>query len=98
MLVDGAGILGSVQTRNMATLGGNVCNAAPSADTAPPLLVLEAGPTSSAPTANDQVPLEQFFTGPGQTVLGRDEILVGSPHPGPWRRGPAPATAAYPPR
>ena len=41
-LAEGAGIIGSVQTRNLATLGGNVCNAAPSADTTPPLVVLDA--------------------------------------------------------
>ncbi len=41
-LAEGAGIVGSVQTRNMATIGGNVCNAAPSADTIPPLVVLDA--------------------------------------------------------
>jgi carbon-monoxide dehydrogenase medium subunit len=77
VLVDGARILGSVQTRNMATLGGNVCNAAPSADTAPPLLVLEARADIVGPDGRRQVPLEEFFTSPGQTVLGRDEILVG---------------------
>jgi carbon-monoxide dehydrogenase medium subunit len=85
VLVDGARILGSVQTRNMATLGGNVCNAAPSADTAPALLVLGARADIAGPGGRRQVPLEQFFTGPGQTVLGRDEILVDFliPTPGP---------------
>ncbi len=41
-LAEGAGVLGSVQTRNMATLGGNIANAAPSADTSPPLAVFDA--------------------------------------------------------
>jgi carbon-monoxide dehydrogenase medium subunit len=89
VLVDGARILGSVQTRNMATLGGNVCNAAPSADTAPPLLVLGARADIAGPGGRRQVPLEQFFTGPGQTVLGRDEILAGLLIP-----TPAPRTGA----
>ena len=89
VLVDGARILGSVQTRNMATLGGNVCNAAPSADTAPPLLVLGARADIVGPDGRRQVPLEQFFTGPGQTVLGRGEILVGLHIP-----APAPRTGA----
>jgi carbon-monoxide dehydrogenase medium subunit len=86
VLVDGARILGSVQTRNMATLGGNVCNAAPSADTAPPLLVLGARADIAGPGGRRQVPLEQFFTGPGQTVLGRDEILAGLLIPTPASR------------
>ena len=90
VLVDGARILGSIQTRNVATLGGNVCNAAPSADTAPPLLVLAARVDIVGPGGRRQVPLEQFFTGPGQTVLGRDEILVGLAIP-----TPAPRTGAY---
>jgi CO/xanthine dehydrogenase FAD-binding subunit len=89
VLVDGARILGSVQTRNMATVGGNVCNAAPSADTAPPLLVLGARADIAGPGGRRQVPLDQFFTGPGQTVLGRDEILVGLLIP-----TPAPRTGA----
>src|SRR5687768_466691 len=41
-LAEGAGVVGSLQTMNMGTIGGNVCNAAPSADTAPPLLIYEA--------------------------------------------------------
>ena len=90
VLVDGARIVGSVQTRNMATLGGNVCNAAPSADTAPPLLVLGARADIAGPGGRRQVPLEQLFTGSGQTVLGRDEILVGLLIP-----APAPRTGAY---
>jgi CO/xanthine dehydrogenase FAD-binding subunit len=90
VLVDGARILGSVQTRNMATLGGNVCNAAPSADTAPALLVLGARADIAGPGGRRQVPLEQFFTGPGQTVLGRHEILAGLLIP-----TPAPRTGAY---
>jgi carbon-monoxide dehydrogenase medium subunit len=90
VLVDGASVLGSVQTRNMATIGGNICNAAPSADTAPPLLVLVARADIAGPGGGRQVPLEEFFTGPGQTILGRDEILAGFVMP-----TPAPRTGAY---
>ena len=89
-LADGARIVGSVQTRNMATVGGNVCNAAPSADTAAPLLVLGAQADVAGPRGRRQAPLESFFTGPGQTVLERDEILVGFAIP-----TPAPRTGAY---
>jgi carbon-monoxide dehydrogenase medium subunit len=86
VLVDGASIVGSVQTRNMASLGGNVCNAAPSADTAPPLLVLGAHADIAGAGGRRQVPLEGFFTSPGQTVLGRDEVLVGFSVPTPAPR------------
>jgi carbon-monoxide dehydrogenase medium subunit len=86
VLVDGASIVGSVQTRNMATLGGNVCNAAPSADTAPPLLVLGAPVDIAGPSGRRQVPLERFFAGPGQTVLARDEVLLGFVIPTPAPR------------
>ena len=90
VLADGARILGSVQTRNMATLGGNACNAAPSADTAPPLLVLGARADVAGPSGRRQVPLEGFFTGPSETILGRDDILVGFAIP-----TPEPLTGAY---
>jgi len=77
VLVDGASIVGSVQTRNMATIGGNVCNAAPSADTAAPLLVLGAQAEIAGPDGRRRTPLEGFFTGPGRTVLAHDEVLIG---------------------
>jgi carbon-monoxide dehydrogenase medium subunit len=86
VLVDGASIVGSVQTRNMATLGGNVCNAAPSADTAPPLLVLGAQADIAGPGGRRQVPLDQFFVGPGRTVLAQDEVLLGLAVPTPAPR------------
>ena len=89
-LSDGAAIVGSFQTRNMATLGGNISNAAPSAEAAPPLVVLGAelhvagaGATDSATTRTavggrpeQTIPIEQFFLGPGRTVLGSGDIVV----------------------
>jgi carbon-monoxide dehydrogenase medium subunit len=86
VLVDGGSIVGSVQTRNMATLGGNICNAAPSADTAPPLLVLAAQADIAGPGGRRQVPLDQFFIGPGWTVLAQDEVLLGFAIPTPVPR------------
>ena len=75
-LADGAGVVGSIQTRNMATIGGNVCNAAPSADTTPPLIVLEAVAEIAGPDAKREVPVEELFAGPGRTTLAPHEIVV----------------------
>jgi carbon-monoxide dehydrogenase medium subunit len=75
-LAEGAGVVGSLQTMNMATVGGNVCNAAPSADTAPPLLVYDAEAVIIGPTGRRTLPLGDFFRGPGLTALAADEILA----------------------
>lgn len=74
-LTMGAGLIGSVQIRNVATLGGNLCNAAPSADTAPPLLVLNAQAVIVSAEGEHTVPLGAFFRGPGHTVLRSGELL-----------------------
>ncbi len=74
-LAMGAGLIGSVQIRNLATVGGNLCNAAPSADTAPPLLVLGAQVVIVGAGGERLMPLEEFFVGPGQTVLQPGELL-----------------------
>lgn len=71
-----AGLIGSVQIRNMATLGGNLCNASPSADTAPPLLALGAEAVIAAPGGERVLPLEEFFLGPGKTALQAGELLA----------------------
>ena len=76
VLVEAARALGSVQIRNAATIGGNLCNASPCADTAPPLLVTEATVRIVGPDGERELPIEEFFTGPGLTRLGRDEILA----------------------
>lgn len=75
-LYDGASKIGSVQIRNVATIGGNICNAAPSADTAGPLLVLDAQAVLQGPDGIRKVPLTEFFTGPSQTVKRNDEVLI----------------------
>ena len=74
-LAIGAGLIGSVQIRSVATVGGNLCNAAPSADTAPPLLVLDAQAVIVGSRGERTVPLEAFFLGPGRTVLQPGELL-----------------------
>ncbi len=75
-IAEGAGLVGSYQTMNMATVGGNLCNAAPSADIAPPLLAFEAEAVIIRPSGQRSVALEQFFAGPGKTVLDDGELLV----------------------
>jgi carbon-monoxide dehydrogenase medium subunit len=75
-LTDAADVLGSVQVRNVATIGGNICTAAPSADTAAPLLALGSQVKLKSSKAERTVPIEEFFTGPGETVLEKGEILT----------------------
>ena len=82
-LAEGAGVLGSVQTRNLATIGGNVANAAPSADSVPGLVVFDAVAEARSADGARQVLLTDLFVGPGRTVLRRDEILVGFRLPAP---------------
>lgn len=75
-LAHAAATMASVQIRNLATVGGNLCNAAPSADLAPPLIALGAQAHIAGPRGERSVALEDFFTGPGQTVLADDELLI----------------------
>jgi len=72
-----AGSVSSMQVRNMATLGGNICNASPAADTVPGLLVLGASAIFRSPQGAGAIPLESFFTNPGETVLKPNELLIG---------------------
>jgi carbon-monoxide dehydrogenase medium subunit len=76
MVAEAAHALGCLQVRNRATLGGNLCNSSPSADMAPPLIVLGTMAKIVGSKGERKVPLEDFFTGPGKTVLARDEILT----------------------
>src|SRR5215467_5022488 len=74
-LADAARVVGSVQIRNRATLTGNICNASPAADTAPALLVYRAIVHVASKDGRRSVPLSEFFTGPGKTVLKQGEIV-----------------------
>jgi carbon-monoxide dehydrogenase medium subunit len=75
-LADAVDVLGSIQIRNVATIGGNIATAAPSADTAAPLLALGAQIKMKNTKAERIIPIEDFFTGPGETVLKTDEVLT----------------------
>ncbi len=88
-LAESAALVGSIQVRNLATVGGNLCNAAPSADMAPPLVALDAEAVIAGPSGRRRVPMASFFTGVRRTVLAPDELLLelAVPAPGPHSGG-----------
>jgi carbon-monoxide dehydrogenase medium subunit len=75
IMAEAAAAVGSIQTRNRATLGGNVCNASPAADTAPALIALSARARIASNRRQREVLLEEFFLGPGKTCLQPNELL-----------------------
>ena len=75
VLFHAAQSMASNQVRNRGTVAGNICNAVPSADTAPALLTLEAKLKLISQRGERTVNIEDFFTGPSETVLADDEIL-----------------------
>ncbi|RME28448.1 MAG: xanthine dehydrogenase family protein subunit M, partial [Deltaproteobacteria bacterium] len=75
-LSDAAGWMGSPQVRNRASIGGNLCNARPCADTAPPSIVGGAVLELRSVRGTRKVPADGFMTGPGQTVRNPDELCV----------------------
>jgi CO/xanthine dehydrogenase FAD-binding subunit len=84
ILMDAVTHIGSVQIRNVATIGGNIVNAVPSADGAIPLITLGARVRMRGPKGERSMALEDLFIGPGQTLLEPGEILlefVVPPHP-----------------
>ena len=88
-LIDAASMIGGVQIQGRASLGGNLCNASPAADGIPPLIVLEATCEIAGPNGTRQVPVEQFCTGPGRTVLERGEFLLSLKLPSPQKNSGA---------
>ncbi len=68
--------MGSIQIRNAATLGGNLCNASPAADSAPPLVALGARASVRGRDGVREIPIEDLFAGPGRTCLGPGDILT----------------------
>ncbi len=75
IVADAAAAVGSIQTRNRATLGGNLCNASPAADTAPVLIALGARARIAGSRREREVPLEEFFLAPGKSCLQSNELL-----------------------
>jgi len=77
--------VGSPSIRNLATIGGNICNASPSADTAPPLLAYDAKAIIVSSSDEKAINIEDFFTGPSVNILKTGEVLKGfmlTPEPG----------------
>jgi carbon-monoxide dehydrogenase medium subunit len=90
-LAEACALIGSLQIQNRAALGGNFCNAAPSADAVPPVLSYAGKVIIAGPSGRRELAAEDFFVGPGQTVLGKGEILMEITIPTP----PSHSAAAY---
>jgi carbon-monoxide dehydrogenase medium subunit len=87
-LVEAVHLVGSTQIQGRSTVGGNICNGSPAADTTCPLIVNRGRAVIVGPEGERIVNVEALFTGPGQTVLGRGDVLVAVLLP-----RPAPRTA-----
>ncbi len=91
-LADAARLIGSVQIRHRASLGGNLVNGSPAADSVPALIALGATALVAGPEDERTVPVEGFVVAPGRTVLRSGELLVGLQVPPP---PPAKSSSAY---
>ena len=89
ILCQAASQMASMAIRNVATLAGNLCNASPAADMAPALLALSATVKLVSVTGERVVPLEEYFIGPGSTVLKPNELMteIQMPTPAPKTGG-----------
>ena len=82
-LIDSASLIGGIQIQSRASLGGNLCNSSPAADSIPTLIVLGATCEIAGPGGRRTVAVEDFCTGPGQNVLQPNELLVALVIPAP---------------
>ncbi|SDP32315.1 FAD binding domain-containing protein [Desulforhopalus singaporensis] len=76
VLAQAAAQMASLQVRNSATIGGNICMSSPAADAAPPLLALDASVTLKDGEGEQEVALCDFFTGPGRNVMKPGQVLT----------------------
>jgi len=84
-----ASLIGSPQIRNMASIGGNLCNASPSADLSAPLLVLDTQAEITSAKEKRIVPLSEFFIGPSKTIIQAGEMLTALHIPSPEHKAVA---------
>ena len=75
-VIDGVKLIGSIQIKGRATVGGNVCNASPAADSVPAMIAAGAVATILGPNGRREVPVEDICVGPGKTSLAKGEIVV----------------------
>jgi len=75
-VVEGLDLIGSTQIQGRASLGGNLCNASPAADSVPAMIAAGAICTIAGPKGRREAPVEDIVTGPGQTSLGQGEFIV----------------------
>jgi xanthine dehydrogenase FAD-binding subunit len=82
-LIDSTHIIGGIQIQSRASMGGNLCNSGPAADSTPSLIALGCVCVIAGPKGRREVPVEQFCTGPGKNVLVLGEVLVELKFPAP---------------
>src|SRR5581483_8947152 len=88
-LVDSASLIGGIQIQSRASIGGNLCNSSPAADSIPTLIALGGVCVIAGPNGERRVPAEEFCTAPGRNVLGQGELLVRLEFPAPAPRSGA---------
>ncbi|MBI4220134.1 MAG: xanthine dehydrogenase family protein subunit M [Chloroflexi bacterium] len=90
-IIDGVSIIGGIQIQSRAGMGGNLCNASPSADTIPGMIVHRCQAVIAGPKGSRTIPVEEFCVAPGRSALQKGEFLLELRFP----RSPAGFGAAY---